>query len=73
MPALFFLVCMSLIAWWDGKKVRQAKGKRELMVYLGVLGTVTIVGLLFLLGVRLPSPTDPIEKLIPSLSYFRGE
>jgi hypothetical protein len=73
MSVCAFLACMGGIAWLDGKKVRAAKGKRELFVYLGLLGAVTIIGTLFLLDVRLPSPTDPIEKYVPPLSRFTGE
>jgi hypothetical protein len=69
---LLFLLVIGCLAWLDGKRVKQEHGKRDYYIYLAILGTVTVVGTLFFLGVRLPSPTDPIEKYIPPLSAITG-
>lgn len=64
---ILFLLFLGGIAWWDGRKVYRNKTKKDLWVYLGLIGVVAVFGSLSMLGMRIPSPMDPLETYVAPL------
>jgi len=67
---LTFLLLLGLVAFFDGRRIRKRATKREFYVYLTLIGTATLVGALFILGYRLPSPMEPIDKLFSPIGRW---
>lgn len=61
---ILFLLVIGGIGWWDGRRVYQNRTKKDLWVYLGLLGIVAVYGTLSIMGLRIPSPMDPLEQYV---------
>jgi hypothetical protein len=58
---LFVIVGVTL---WDSRRIKREQTKKDLWVYLGLMAVVAAFGAVSIMGFRLPSPLDPLTKLI---------
>jgi len=67
MNLLFFLLAVGGLGLLDGRRVRKQGNRRDFQVYVALMGLAAVVGTLLLLGVRLPSPLEPINHVFTPL------
>lgn len=64
----FFLLFISLLGYFQVKRLRVRQEKKEIAIYLALLGAGGLIGVLMLAGVEVPSPARPIRALFEPIS-----
>lgn len=64
---LFSVIVFILIALVDGREVFKSKNRKKISAYLTFFSAAVILGLLLIMGVKIPNPLDPVKSFIAAI------
>jgi|GEM_PF-2803973 len=59
-----FVAAAGCAAWLQVSRLVEVKEKKQIVMYLLLMGTAVVIGIMEIAGIRLPSPHMPIEALL---------